>query len=163
MPNKGRIADYLHTWGKMVKNLHTNATGLPDLSANRDALERVLEAVKDRTAQVAARKGIKQEEVKAQRELLRQGRFEFSRLRSLIIGYLGAYSERLTDFGINPLRPRKRSSEKGQPKPKPEQPQPEEAKPSKAEAVKPEQPQAKEPKPENPAPAPEVKPAPQGS
>jgi outer membrane biosynthesis protein TonB len=166
MANNKAIADFLHAWEKMVTNVIANAAELPDMSVNRDALQKVLEAAKARVALVASRRGVKQQEVKDQQELMRQGRFEFSRLRGALIAHYGPFSERLLDYGITPFRPRPRS--KGQPKPgqpTPEQPKPEEVKPEEVKPVKAEaeQPKAEEPKPANPAPAPEVKPAPQGS
>jgi hypothetical protein len=152
MPNIGSIADQLTDWEKMVTNVDANRAELPDLEAYRGPLDQVLGEAKALEARIQIRRGIKQQEGKDRREVMRTGRFFAAKLRSALRAHYGFQSERLRDYGISPLHTgKKQPAEPEKPEPAPEPP--ETQAPETAEA----------PKPECPAPAPEVKPAPQES
>jgi hypothetical protein len=143
------IADQLNDWEKMVTNVDANRAELPDLEAYRGPLDQVLGETKALDARIQIRVGVKQQESKDRREMLRTGRFFASKLRSALRAHYGFQSERLKDYGIEPIRTgKKQPKQPEKPQPAPEPPEIKAA-PETAEA----------PKPESPAPAPEAKPA----
>jgi hypothetical protein len=155
MPNKGAIADFVHSWEKMTTNVTNNAAELPPhITLYNEPLVQLLGELKASGAAKDARRAAKQQEVKDSSELQKRARKLAANLRSALIAHYGFDSEQLLAYGIPPRRPPKRK-----PTGTPEAPQPENPEPQRPSAVKAASPAAEQPKPENPAPAAQSNPA----
>jgi hypothetical protein len=108
VPNNSSFADFIHDWEQLLAALDTNAGELPDVSAHRQPLELVLVNAKAISArQDAHRAGLGQ----ATRELeavMTDGRDSANRLRNFLRSHYGSRSDKLTEFGVKPVRKRSR-------------------------------------------------------
>jgi len=143
MARDGSIAEQLTNWDKLITNVDANHVELPDLAAYRGPLDQVHEEAKALNARIQSLRGVKQQERVELRELMRSGRFLASKLRAALKAVYGYQNERLLEYGIRPIRSRKKPPTEPEPPPQPEVTQVEAA----AET-------AKAPKLEDPAPAP---------
>jgi hypothetical protein len=106
---KSSLADFVTDWETLLKNVSDAAAELPNMDVYKGALEKLLASAKDGIALSHARRGIKQQETKDLRELIVQGKDAASQLRSAVKAHFGPKSERLLQFGITPVRKRKRA------------------------------------------------------
>ena len=94
-----------------TQNLVTTAKALvaevPGLEVHLVPLEQVLKDTQDLNSRLQTRKGVKQDESKERKALLFQSRKLASRARAALKAHFGLDSERLVEFGIRPIRPRK--------------------------------------------------------
>jgi hypothetical protein len=94
-----------------MQNLATTAKAVvaevPGIDVHLTPLEQVLTATQDLNARLQTTKGGKQDDTKARRALLLQGRKLASRVRAALKAHFGLDSERLVEFGARPIRPRK--------------------------------------------------------
>jgi hypothetical protein len=119
--SKTSLADFVTDWEKLLKNVTDTAAELPDISVYKSALDPLLAGAKDSLA-LAARIGVKQQETKDRQALMKEGKEAASKLRLAIKAHFGPRSERLLQYGMNPLRKRVKAQDKE--KPKPETPAP---------------------------------------
>jgi hypothetical protein len=103
------IAEVLIEWEKLLANIKTNVAEIPNLETYVTPLEEALKEAMDITARLEIRKGIKQQEAKDRRAAMKKATAAAARLRAALKAHYGLDSERLTDYGARPLRPRKRS------------------------------------------------------
>lgn len=112
MANNSSFADFIHDWEQLLAALDSNAGELPDVSAHRQPLEQVLVNAKAISArQDAHRAGLGQ----ATRELeavMADGRDSANRLRNFLKSHYGVRSDKLTEYGVRPVRKRSRLKSK---------------------------------------------------
>lgn len=135
---RSTIATLILAWETLLATIRASASGLPGVEVFIGLLEKLVGDAKDLTARVETSRGIKQQEAQQRRLLMQQGKDLTSRIRAALKAHYGIHNERLVEFGIRPIRSRKRppaaTGELEQPeKPEaPEQPKPEPASPSPA-------------------------------
>ncbi|MEO6193187.1 MAG: hypothetical protein ABIS20_09275 [Thermoanaerobaculia bacterium] len=118
------IAEVLSVWEKLLTNVKTNAAEIPNLEIYAAPLEVALTEAREITARLEIRKGIKQQESKERRVMMKKGVAAAARVRAALQAHYGLDNERLTDYGMRPLRPRKRSKKDPEPSPEPQGPPP---------------------------------------
>jgi hypothetical protein len=108
MPNVSSYADTIRDWDSLLIAVRENTELLPDIERHRTALELHMEStrqVKTRQDSFAAgRQGATQD----LKEMLTKGRELAIRLRGAVKANIGPKNERLVQFGVAPLRPRRR-------------------------------------------------------
>lgn len=114
------IADYVIDWENLVVNVKASASHVPGISLHLDPMEQMVQEAKELAAQLARRRGVKQEESQQRRVLMQKGRKQAARVRALLKAHFGIDSERLVEFGARPVRPRSNKN----PETVPEQPPP---------------------------------------
>jgi len=119
MPQISSYADTIRDWDSLLTAVRTNSESLPDIERHRSAMELHMEVTREIKARqdsfLAGRQGATQD-LKA---ALTNGRELAIRLRGAVKANIGPRNERLVQFGIAPLRPRRRT-----PTEKPETPPP---------------------------------------
>src|ERR1700730_9648903 len=97
--------------GLDTQNLVTTAKAIvaevPGLDVHLVPLEQVLKDTQDLNSRLQTRKGVKQDESNEQKARLCQSRKLPSRARAALKAHFGLDSERLVEFGVRPIRPRK--------------------------------------------------------
>ncbi len=102
------MADFMTDWDKLLKRVTANGAELPDLSAYSAPLAQILEAAKEGIAAADGHRGAKQEATKTLKGLLTQGSLAATKLRAAVKAHYGRDSERLVEYKMRPIRPRKR-------------------------------------------------------
>jgi hypothetical protein len=115
--------DTLKEWELITEACTVNEVDLHNLTEQRDQLEALLDQAKAVLAQQAAFTASRQDRSIRLLAMLEDGRKLASFLRAGIKQRYGNRSEKLAEFGVRPLRPR-RSSPSTQPPPGPEAPAP---------------------------------------
>jgi hypothetical protein len=106
---KTSLADFVTDWETLLKNVSDAAAELPNMDVYKGALEKLLASAKDGIALSHARRGVKQQETKDLQELMGQGKDAAAQLRAAVKAHFGPRSERLLQFGIKPIRKRKKA------------------------------------------------------
>jgi hypothetical protein len=119
---KSSLADFVTDWEKLLKNVTDTSAELPNMDVYKNALDQLLGSAKDGLALAAARVGIKQQETQDRQTLMKQGKEAASKLRSAIKAHFGLKSERLLQYGIQPIRNRPKKNASVKEKPTPETP-----------------------------------------
>ncbi len=112
---KTTIATVLIEWEKLLTNIKTNGAEVPNLETYTAPLEQALTEARDITARLDIRKGLKQQDSRDRKATLKKGVAAAARVRAALKAHYGLDSERLTDYGARPLRPRKRTKQDPQP------------------------------------------------
>jgi hypothetical protein len=102
------MADFMTDWDALLKRVAANGAELPDLSAYSAPLAQILEAAKEGIAEADGHRGAKQEAIKTLRGILTQGSLAATKLRAAVKAHYGRDSERLVEYNMRPIRPRKR-------------------------------------------------------
>jgi hypothetical protein len=102
------MADFMTDWDKLLKRVTANSAELPDLSVYSAPLAQILEAAKEGIAELDGHRGVKQEATKTLKEVLTQGSLAATKLRAAVKAHYGRDSERLVEYNMRPVRPRKR-------------------------------------------------------
>jgi hypothetical protein len=97
----------LDTWELLSTSMEANAAQFPNLEESRVQLTQTLGQARELVVQQAALTADKQEVSKRLRVLLGEGRKLATFLRFGVKQKLGNRSERVIEFGLRPLRPRK--------------------------------------------------------
>src|SRR4051812_10013984 len=113
--------DTLKEWELITEACTVNAVDLHNLAEQRDQLEALLTQAKSVRTEQAAFTASRQDRSSQLATVLDDGRKLASFLRAGIKQRYGNRSEKLAEFGVRPLRPR-RSSPSTQPPPGPEAP-----------------------------------------
>lgn len=119
MNRETTTAGIMGTWQKFGAAFDANAADLTALAPSRDQLGVLLTRAVEVTQRQGALRAGKQEASKEIRAILAEGERLATGLRKLITTHYGVSSEKLTEFGIQPFRGRKR---KNQPAEEPETP-----------------------------------------
>jgi len=106
----------------LLKNVSDAAAELPSMDVYKGALEPLLASAKEGIALSHARRGLKQQETQNLRELMVKGKDAAAKLRSAVKAHFGPRSERLLQFGMVPLRKRKKVAGQTVKEPKPVDP-----------------------------------------
>jgi hypothetical protein len=126
MANKKKSLSYGDTfkeWELITEACDSNQGDFPYLQAPKEELEALLEQVKDAVKQQAAYTASRQNMSSKISETLEKGRKLATVLRTAIKQRYGNRSEKLVEFGVQPLRPRRQSVSTAPP-PGPEAPAP---------------------------------------
>jgi hypothetical protein len=108
MANNSSFADFIHDWEQLLAALDSNGGDLPDVSVHRQPLEKVLVDAKAISARQDAHRaglGLVTRELEA---VMLDGRDAANRLRNFLKSHYGVRSDKLTEFGVKPLRQRSR-------------------------------------------------------
>lgn len=105
---KNSQADILTDWETLLKRVASNAADLPNSDLYSAPLAQLLDTAKSSLALSKAHRATKQEGTKDFKTLVREGKDAATKLRAAIKAHFGPRSERLVEFGIQPLRPRKK-------------------------------------------------------
>ncbi len=105
---KTSLADFVTDWEKLLKNVTDTAAELPNIDVYKTPLDQMLAEAKDGLALAAARVGVKQQETQDRQTLMKEGKEAASKLRLAIKAHFGPKSERLLQYGIKPIRKRKK-------------------------------------------------------
>jgi hypothetical protein len=108
---KASHADFVTDWETLLKNVSDAAAELPNMDAYKGPLEQVLTQTMSTIAQSHATRGVKQQGTKDLRGLIVQGKDAAAQLRAAVKAHFGPRSERLLQFGMTPIRPRKKKKE----------------------------------------------------
>jgi signal transduction histidine kinase len=93
-------------WESLVNACQENATALGDVESLRTPLVSILARLKELKSRQENLEGARQQTTQEIRELVEEGREVVRRLRVYAKARLGTRSERLTQFGVAPLRKR---------------------------------------------------------
>jgi len=107
------------TWKLLSTSLAANAKDLPHLEGHRTQLADTLAKSQDLTAQFAALTASKQDVSKQLTALMEEGRKLATYLRVGVKQSYGNRSEKLVEFGLRPLRIRRKSAATSPPTPTP--------------------------------------------
>ena len=99
----------LNGWERLLGSLETNAGDFPQLETYRAQLKTMLDTAREASAQQAALAANKQETTQKLQSVLADGRKLANFLRNGVRQRYGNRSEKLVEFGLNPLRSRVRS------------------------------------------------------
>jgi len=114
-PRNNAIADYVNDWQLLLTALIANASDLQPLEPWRQQLEIRLNEVQGFSSQEKASRAERQLSTQRRRSALTEGKELASRLRSGVKLTYGGKTEKLVEFGVAPIRPRKAATK--QPKP----------------------------------------------
>lgn len=103
-------------WQKLTNSIEANAGDVPYLENHRIALKTLREEISSLTALQSQLQAQKQEVSKRIKEKLAEGQKLATFLRAGVKQHYGHRSEKLVEFGLQPLRKRSRGS-KAQPEP----------------------------------------------
>jgi hypothetical protein len=106
---KASLADFVTDWETLLKNVSDAAAELPNMDVYKGTLEQLLAKAMDGIALSHARRGLKQQETKERQELMAQGKDAAAQLRAAVKAHFGPRSERLLQFGMTPIRKRKKA------------------------------------------------------
>ena len=99
----------LNGWERLLGSMEANAGDLPQLETYRAQLKTMLDAAREASAQQAALAANKQETTQRLQSVLADGRKLANFLRNGVRQRYGNRSEKLVEFGLNPLRTRLRA------------------------------------------------------
>lgn len=99
----------LNGWERLLASLEANAGDLPQFETYRAQLKTMLDGAREASAQQAALAANKQETTKKLQSVLADGRKLANFLRNGVRQRYGNRSEKLVEFGLNPLRTRVRA------------------------------------------------------
>ena len=118
---KQSYAESSKEWEGLLRALVANLAQLPQLEGARVKLEGLLAGFRDLAAQQAVHQAAKQETSRQIQALVRDGRKTATMIRAVLKEHFGHDSEKLVEFGLQPLRARVR---KATAKPPAEEPAP---------------------------------------
>ncbi len=107
---KASLADFVTDWETLLKNVSDAATELPNLDVYKAPLDQLLTQAMSGLALSQAHRGLKQQGTKDLQSLIAQGKDAAAQLRAAVKAHFGPRSERLLQFGMTPIRPRKKKS-----------------------------------------------------
>ncbi|MEA2563700.1 MAG: hypothetical protein QOH06_5204 [Acidobacteriota bacterium] len=104
MANEWLYMNTVNGWDKMDTAVTANADKVPELEVNLGALRTRSQRARQLFAQQAALMAAKQEVTKELQQVIQEGNSLMKFLREGLKAYLGKYSEKLTEFGVQPFR-----------------------------------------------------------
>ena len=99
----------LNGWERLLGSMEANVGDIPQFDIYRAQLKAMLDAAREAAAQQAAMAANKQEATKKLQSVLADGRKLANFLRNGVRQRYGNRSEKLVEFGLNPLRTRLRA------------------------------------------------------
>jgi hypothetical protein len=119
MPKSKSYAETVNGWEEMLAALNANSGDLPQLDLPRQRLQTFLEQIRSFAVEQAAFTASRQQATERVYALLSQGRKLATVLRTSVREHYGNRSEKVAEFGLQPLRTRPRRAD-GNPPPQPE-------------------------------------------
>jgi hypothetical protein len=119
MTNSKSYGETVNGWEELLTALGENSGDLPQLDLPRQRLQSILDQIRGFTAEQAALTASRQEATERVYFLLAQGRKLATVLRSSVREHYGNRSQKVAEFGLQPLHTRSRSAEDN-PLPQPE-------------------------------------------
>jgi hypothetical protein len=107
MSKSNSYAETVSGWEELLAALEQNSTDLPQLEAPRERLQVILDQIKRFAAEQAALTASRQLATSRVEYLLVQGRKLATVLRTSVREYYGNRSEKVAEFGLQPLRTRR--------------------------------------------------------
>ena len=120
MPESNSYADAVNEWEELLTAIEQNSDDLPQLEIPRQRLQTLLTQIRAYAAEQAALTASRQQATKRVTFLLTQGRKLSTVLRTSVREHYGNRSEKLAEFGLQPLRSRPRNPGDDNPLPQPE-------------------------------------------
>lgn len=111
MSESNSYAETVTGWEKELTAAERNSSDLPQAQIPREKLQGVLLEIRGVAAEQASLTASKQEKTQRIYTLLAQGRKISTLLRTIVREHYGNRSEKLAEFGIQPLRSRPRNPE----------------------------------------------------
>ncbi len=130
MPKRQSYAEHLKEWEDTVASVAANASDLPQLEGARVQLEQMIAELRVLLNQQAVHTANKQQTSKGLRRLVTSGKKKAAMMRSVLKEHYGHTNDKLVEFGVQPLRTRRRKPPTSE-EPNPESP--EKAKPQTAD------------------------------
>jgi uncharacterized membrane protein YdfJ with MMPL/SSD domain len=119
---KTRYSDHFTEWDQLQTAVAANAADLPQTEVARAGLQRVQEEVRQILREQSAFQASKQQSSKRLRKLITDGAKLATVLRVITKQHYGHESEKLVEFGVQPLRRRTRPQPPAIDPPKPPAP-----------------------------------------
>ncbi|MES1244043.1 MAG: hypothetical protein ABUT39_20740 [Acidobacteriota bacterium] len=119
MSTSNSYAETVNGWVELLTALEQNSSDLPQLEVPRDRLETIVAQIRSFATEQAAMTASRQLATERVYYLLAQGRKLATVLRASVREYYGNRSQKIAEFGLQPLRPRSRRPEDN-PLPQPE-------------------------------------------
>lgn len=110
MAKEPKYGATLNGWERLLASMEANAQDFPQLETYRAQLKTKLDTARAASSQQAAMEATKQEATKSLQAMLVEGRKLATFLRSGLKRHYGDRSEKLVEFGLNPVRPKARAS-----------------------------------------------------
>jgi len=120
MPESNSYAETVNEWEELLTALEQNSGDLPQLEIPRQKLQLMLTQIRGFAAEQATFTASRQQATQRVYFLLAQGRKLATVLRGAVREHYGNRSEKLAEFGLQPLRFRQRSAAGDNPLPQPE-------------------------------------------
>jgi hypothetical protein len=117
MSESKSYAAVVTVWEEIIAAVDRNLGDLPQLQVPRDRLQTMLNQIKAFAAEQAELTASRQEATKRVSFLLAQGRKLVTVLRTAVREHYGNRSEKLAEFDLQPLRPRRQTGENPLPQP----------------------------------------------
>jgi hypothetical protein len=111
------VGETLSSWHDLKRSLADNSGDLPHLETHGNLLGDLLTQAQDLTAQQAALTASKQEISKRLQGIITEGRKLATFLRVGVRQHYGNRAEKLVEFGLQPLRSRRRTAKTESPTP----------------------------------------------
>jgi hypothetical protein len=119
MPKSNSFAETVNGWGELLTALEANSGDLTQLDLPRQRLQVIMDQIRSFTTEQAALTAGRQQATERVYFLLTQGRKLATVLRTSVREHYGNRSQKVAEFGLQPLRPRSRRPEDN-PLPQPE-------------------------------------------
>jgi hypothetical protein len=117
MSKPNSYAETTNAWEALLKALEQNSVDLPQLEIPRQRLQTLLDQTKDFATEQAALTASRQIATSRVEYLLAQGRKLATVLRASVREHYGNRNEKIVEFGLQPLRTRRKAAESPLPQP----------------------------------------------
>lgn len=108
MPNISSFADIIRDWEQVLAAVQERADRLPNVEPHRLAVERFLAQAREAKARQESHIAQKQKASQDLQKIVTEGRKAVSLLRVVVKGNMGLETEDLVQFGIAPVRERRK-------------------------------------------------------
>jgi hypothetical protein len=117
MSKSNSYGETVNGWEELLTALGENSSDLPQLDLPRQRLQTIVDQIRGFTAEQAAMTASRQQATKRVYFLLAQGRKLATVLRSSVREHYGNRSQKVAEFGLQPLHTRSRSTDNPLPPP----------------------------------------------
>ncbi len=111
MSKSNAYGETVNGWGELLTALEENSGDLPQLEIPRQRLQTLVDQIQGFTAEQAALTASRQQATERVYFLLAQGRKLATVLRSSVREHYGNRSQKVAEFGLQPLHTRSRSTD----------------------------------------------------
>ncbi len=107
MSKSNSYAETVNGWDELLTALEQNSSDLPQLEIPRERLQTIVAQIRSFATEQAAMTASRQLATERVYYLLAQGRKLATVLRASVREYYGNRSQKIAEFGLQPLRPRR--------------------------------------------------------